>query len=67
MKKEFKVDGMSCSHCAMAVEKNLSNLQLKNVDVKIGSVTVDFDESVIKVEDIVKSIEEAGYNVVEYN
>ena len=64
MKKEFKIDGMSCHHCVMAVQKNLSGLKLKNYEVKIGSAIIEFDENELKEELIIKSIENAGYKVV---
>lgn len=64
MKKEFKIDGMSCAHCIMAVEKNLSKLDLKKVDVKIGSVEVEFDKSKVNEKEIANAITEAGYKVI---
>ena len=64
MKKDFKIDGMSCHHCVMAVQKNLSRLNLKKYDVSIGTAKVEFDERVTKEEMIVKAIEDAGYKVL---
>jgi len=64
MKKEFKINGMGCEHCLVAINKNLSKLDLKKVDVKIGSAIIEFDESKINEKDIVKAIVEAGYKVI---
>ena len=64
MKKDIKIEGMSCQHCVMAVQKSLSRLNLKKYDVSIGNAKVEFDEHVIKEEMIVKAIEDAGYKVV---
>ena len=64
MKKIIKIDGMSCNHCVMSVEKNLSKLNLKKFKVEIGSAEVEFDESKISEKEIFKAIEEAGYQVV---
>ena len=64
MKKTIKIDGMSCNHCIMSVKKNLSKLDLKQFKVEIGSAEVEFDESEVNEDEIVKSIEEAGYKVV---
>lgn len=64
MKKTIKIDGMSCNHCLISVEKNLSKLNLNKIKVEIGSAEVEFDESKISEEEIIKSIEEAGYQVV---
>ncbi len=64
MEKTFKIDGMSCQHCVMAVKKELQKLDLKSLEVKIGEATVDFDEKKINSENIVDAITEAGYQVV---
>ena len=63
MKKEFKIEGMSCNHCVMAVKKNLSKITLLKFEVAIGSAKVEFNENEIKEEAIIKAIEEAGYKV----
>ena len=64
MKKTIKIDGMSCNHCVMSVEKKLSKLNLNKVKVDIGSVEVEFDESKVNEKKIIEAIEEAGYQVV---
>jgi len=64
MEKTFIIEGMSCRHCVMAVEKNLSKLNLKKAEVEIGSVTVEFDEKILDEKVIIKSIENAGYRVI---
>jgi copper chaperone CopZ len=63
MKKTIKIEGMNCNHCIMSVKKNLSRLDLKEFKVEIGSAEVEFDENKIKVNEIIKAIEEAGYQV----
>ncbi|MCU0333023.1 MAG: cation transporter [Ignavibacteriaceae bacterium] len=63
MKKEFKIEGMSCNHCVMAVHKNLSKIKLLKFEVAIGSAKVEFDENEIKEKAIIRAIEEAGYKV----
>jgi len=47
MKKEFKIEGMSCNHCVMAVKKSLSKINLIKFEVAIGSAKVEFDEKEI--------------------
>ena len=64
MTKKFKIKGMSCNHCVMAVQKNLAKLNLKSFKVTIGSAIVDFDENKITEKKIIESVEEAGYKVV---
>lgn len=44
MKKDFKIEGMSCHNCVMAVQKGLSKLNLRKCEVNIGSAKVEFDE-----------------------
>jgi copper chaperone len=64
MKKEYKIEGMSCNHCVMAVQKNLSKIKLTKFEVTIGSAKVEFDNNEIVEEQIIKAIEDAGYQVV---
>ena len=60
----LKIDGMSCNHCVMAVQKNLSKINLIKFEVAIGSAKVEFDEKEIAEKVIIKAIEEAGYQVI---
>jgi len=64
MKKEYKIDGMSCNHCVMAVQKTLSEINLIQFEVRIGSAKVEFDEIEMDEEAIIRAIEDAGYKVV---
>jgi len=64
MKKTIKIDGMSCDHCVMSVNKYLSKLDLNELIVEIGSAEVEFDESKVNEKEIIEAIEEAGYQVV---
>ena len=57
------IDGMSCSHCVMAVKKELSKIPVESFDVQIGSAKVNFDESKVNSDQIEKAIEDAGYKV----
>ncbi len=62
--KEFKINGMSCNHCVMAVKKELSKLDLESAEVEIGSAKIKFDETKVDLSLIEKAIAEAGYEVV---
>ena len=64
MIKKFNVNGMSCGHCVMAVEKELDKLDVNSIKVEIGSVKVAYEPEKINKEKIIKAIEEAGYKVV---
>ena len=65
MEKIFKIDGMSCQHCVMAVKKEILKLDVDNLDVKIGEAKVQFDETRVRPEAIKQSITNAGYFVIE--
>jgi copper chaperone len=65
MNKEFKIEGMSCGHCVMALEKELNKLDVENKKVEIGSVKIEFDPDKVSEEDIKNSITESGYTVIE--
>ncbi len=67
MEKTFRMDGMSCGHCVMAVEKGLNKLGIDKKIVEIGSAKVSFDAEKISEENIKNAIEEAGYKVIEIN
>jgi len=64
MEKTFKIDGMSCNHCVMHVQKSLSKLNLNGLKVNIGSADVDYDENKVNEDEIIKAIEESGYKVI---
>ncbi len=65
MEKEFKIEGMSCGHCIMALKKELNKLDIKNKKVEIGSAKIEFDPDKVSEEDIKNSITESGYIVIE--
>ncbi|MDK2824102.1 MAG: copper chaperone [Clostridia bacterium] len=64
--KTLKVNGMSCGHCKMSVEKAVNELDgvksaIVNVDAK--SAAVQFDPNKVTLEKIKATIEELGYEV----
>ncbi|MFA3782797.1 heavy-metal-associated domain-containing protein [Melioribacteraceae bacterium 4301-Me] len=65
--KDFKIEGMSCHHCVMAIEKELSKLELESKNVEIGKAKVVYDENKINEQSIINAIEEAGYKVIGSN
>lgn len=65
MEQKFKIEGMSCGHCVMAVEKSLNQLNLIKKKVKIGSAKVKYNPETVSELEIKNKIEEAGYKVVE--
>jgi len=66
LKSKLKVEGMSCQHCKMAVEKALKNLNgvsETEVNIESGLVSVAYDSSLVQYLQLVEAIEEAGYSV----
>lgn len=65
MKKvKLKIDGMHCSSCAMSIDFDLEDLGgIKNSKTSYArqECEVEFDESFVKVEQIVKTVEITGY------
>lgn len=65
MNKEFKIEGMNCGHCVMAVEKELNKLKLIKKRVEIGSAKVEFNPNDVSEPELVNAIKNAGYNVIQ--
>jgi len=63
--KEYKIDGMGCQHCILAVNNELANIGINDKNVSVGLAKVSFDETKITERDIVSAIKEAGFEVVE--
>ncbi|MBU2494402.1 MAG: cation transporter [Bacteroidetes bacterium] len=61
--QNFKIDGMSCQHCVKAVENELSKLKINSHNVEIGLAKIEYEETIVEESEIVKAIEEAGYEV----
>jgi copper chaperone len=56
------IDGMSCGHCVMHVQKALRALDGVEVqDVKIGSAAVQFDPAKRTIDDILEAVRDQGY------
>ncbi len=64
MTTTLQIKGMSCQHCVMAVKKEIQKLDIKNLEIKIGEATIEFDESITKMDNIIDAVIEAGFEVV---
>lgn len=63
---ELKIQGMTCNSCEMRIEKALNSLAgiIESRAIYSNSmVNVIFDENIIKLEEIIKTIERLGYRV----
>ena len=64
MKERFSVTGMTCSACQARVEKAVSGLpgiETVAVNFLTNTMQVEYDESVLSEEDIIRAVEKAGY------
>jgi copper chaperone len=58
----LKIDGMSCGHCVMSVQKALRALDGVQVEqVQVGSAQLRFDPASRSVDEIFNAIREAGF------
>jgi copper chaperone len=63
--QELTIQGMSCGHCVMHVQKALAKVNGLNIEsVEIGKAIVRFDETTVTKQQIAKAVEEAGYALV---
>jgi len=63
--EELKIEGMSCGHCVMSVKKELGKFAGITIeDVQIGKARVQYDESKVTHNDLVRAIDAAGYKVI---
>lgn len=66
-KTVINVEGMSCDHCRMSVEKALKTLngvQSATVDLETKTATVIYDPGQISTADFKLAVTQAGYEVV---
>lgn len=64
MKQKFDVTGMTCSACSAHVEKavrKLEGIQTVNVNLLKNSMVVEYDETALQTEDIIKAVQSGGY------
>jgi Cu+-exporting ATPase len=62
-KVNWKVDGMTCSNCALTVQEYLTGEGLENVKVNLMGGEVSFDSDGKNEQQIIKGIESLGYSV----
>lgn len=61
---EIKVEGMTCGHCVMTVEKALKEIGVQaKVSLENKNAQVEFDENNVTVEDMRLALDEAGYKM----
>lgn len=63
----LSVKGMSCDHCVKSVKGSvgaLTGVQNVEVDLKGGTVDIEFNKEVISLDAIKETIDDQGYDVV---
>jgi len=68
MKKEIFIEGMTCNHCKMRVEKTLKEIDgIKSAEVVLADqkAVVEFEKEVDEAL-ITELIDDAGYKVVRF-
>ncbi|MDO5690564.1 MAG: heavy metal translocating P-type ATPase [Tissierellia bacterium] len=64
MKDKFAIEGMTCSACALTIEKKVSALdgvQQVNVNLLSNSMSVEYDGGILDPEKIMSEVGKAGY------
>lgn len=67
-KTTLKVQGMTCNHCAMRVQKALkgvAGVTDAQVDLPKAEAAVTYDESAVTMDKLASAVVEAGYKVVQ--
>jgi copper chaperone CopZ len=65
----IRVDGMHCHHCEQSIRKSLSSnegVHEVEVDYNTGQVSVLFDPKNVAVAQLMKSVNQAGYQATGY-
>ncbi|MGV8983906.1 heavy metal translocating P-type ATPase [Clostridium sp.] len=66
--KTMKIEGMTCASCAKAVERatrKLDGVLEANVNIATEKLSINYEPSKVKVMDIKKAVEKAGYKAIE--
>ena len=66
--KIFKIEGMECAACAKAVERaagRLEGVMEANVNLATEKLSIKYDSSTVRVSDIKRAVEKAGYKVAD--
>jgi len=64
----LEVNGMTCGHCTMSVEKALKESEgvlSASVDLSSKKARISFDEGKISVDQLLTAVQEAGYEAKE--
>ncbi|GAB6101830.1 copper ion binding protein [Thermococcus atlanticus] len=58
----LNIKNMSCGHCAMTIKRALEKIGAKaEVSLKEKKAVVEYDESRLRVEDLINAVSKFGY------
>ncbi len=58
----LNIKNMSCGHCAMTIKRALEKIGAKaEVSLKEKKAVVEYDESKLRVEDLINAVSKFGY------
>ena len=63
-KKKFRIIDMHCSNCAITIESledDLVGVKSISASYQKGQMVVEFDERLIRAEEIVEAVKQKGY------
>lgn len=61
----YSVEGMTCVHCKMAVEKEVGAIEgVTSVEASVEAKNVTVTGDNVSVDDVAAAVEEAGYTLV---
>lgn len=66
--KTLKIEGMTCASCVKAVERavtKLNGVSEASVNLATEKLSISFEPSAVRISDIKKAVEKAGYKAVE--
>lgn len=69
MKEKFTVRGMSCAACSAGIERvvrKLKGVSIADVSLMGECMTVEYDETLVRKEDIFSAVTELGYVISDY-
>lgn len=64
---EIKIEGMHCEGCSKRLTKVLNNVEgINTVEVSLENklAQIEYDEKIVKLEDLQEAIQDAGFEVV---
>ncbi len=63
--KKLEIQGMSCQHCVMALQKELQKVESVGIQsISVGNAVLQIDETKVTDQVLKNAVEKAGYTLV---